>query len=36
MSGLALIALELGATVTGSDRADSPYLVRVREAGIEA
>ena len=36
MSGLALIALELGATVTGSDRADSPYLARVREAGIEA
>ena len=36
MSGLALIALELGATVTGSDRADSPYLVRVRAAGISA
>ncbi len=36
MSGLALIALELGATVTGSDRADSPYLARVRAAGIEA
>jgi UDP-N-acetylmuramate--alanine ligase len=36
MSGLALIALELGASVTGSDRADSPYLARVRAAGIEA
>ncbi|MDX6690127.1 MAG: UDP-N-acetylmuramate--alanine ligase, partial [Solirubrobacteraceae bacterium] len=34
MSGLALIALRLGATVTGSDRADSPYLERVRLAGI--
>ncbi len=36
MSGLALIALELGATVSGSDRADSPYLARVRAAGIDA
>ena len=36
MSGLALIAVELGATVTGSDRADSPYLARVRAAGIDA
>lgn len=35
MSGLAIVARALGATVTGSDRADSPYLVRVREAGIE-
>jgi len=35
MSGLALIARALGAAVTGSDRAESPYLVRVREAGIE-
>ncbi len=35
MSGLALIAHALGATVTGSDRADSSYLARVREVGIE-
>jgi UDP-N-acetylmuramate--alanine ligase len=35
MSGLALIARALGATVSGSDRAESSYLVRVREAGIE-
>jgi UDP-N-acetylmuramate--alanine ligase len=34
MSGLALIADALGATVTGSDRAESSYLARVREAGI--
>ncbi|MBW3653446.1 MAG: UDP-N-acetylmuramate--L-alanine ligase [Actinobacteria bacterium] len=36
MSGLALIAAALGATVTGSDHAPSPYLERVREAGIDA
>jgi UDP-N-acetylmuramate--alanine ligase len=36
MSGLALVAAALGATVTGSDRADSPYLDRVRAAGIQA
>ncbi|MEA2191638.1 MAG: UDP-N-acetylmuramate--alanine ligase [Solirubrobacteraceae bacterium] len=36
MSGLALIARALGADVSGSDRAESPYLVRVREAGIQA
>ena len=35
MSGLALIAHALGAAVTGSDRADSSYLARVRAAGIE-
>ena len=35
MSAYALAAAALGAEVTGSDRADSPYLVRVREAGIE-
>lgn len=35
MSGLAIVSRALGATVTGSDRAESPYLVRVREAGIE-
>jgi UDP-N-acetylmuramate--alanine ligase len=36
MSGLALIAHALGASVTGTDRADSPYHARVRAAGIEA
>ena len=36
MSGLALIAIRLGATVTGSDRADSPYLALVRAAGVDA
>ncbi len=36
MSGLALIAARLGATVTGSDRSDSLYLARVRAAGIDA
>lgn len=35
MSGLALIALRLGADVTGSDRGDSDYLVELREAGVE-
>jgi len=35
MSGLALVAHALGARVTGSDRADSVYLERVRAAGIE-
>jgi UDP-N-acetylmuramate--alanine ligase len=36
MSGLALVARELGATVTGSDRAGgSSYAVRLRAAGIE-
>ncbi len=35
MSGLALVALGLGARVSGSDRADSPYADRLREAGIE-
>ncbi len=35
MSGLALVALALGAEVTGSDRADSAYTARLREAGIE-
>jgi UDP-N-acetylmuramate--alanine ligase len=35
MSGLAIVARALGASVTGSDRADSPYLTRVREAGVE-
>jgi UDP-N-acetylmuramate--alanine ligase len=35
MSGLALVARILGAEVTGSDRADSPYCEGLREAGIE-
>ena len=34
MSGLALIANELGAEVTGSDRAESAYTERLRERGI--
>ena len=34
MSGLALIACALGASVTGSDQAESPYLERVRAAGV--
>ncbi len=34
MSGLALVANALGASVTGSDRAESPYFERVRAAGI--
>jgi UDP-N-acetylmuramate--alanine ligase len=35
MSGLAIIARELGAAVTGSDRARSSYTDRLREHGIE-
>ncbi len=35
MSGLALIAAALGASVTGSDRAPSSYTERLREHGIE-
>jgi len=35
MSGLALVCRELGATVGGSDRADSSYMERLREAGID-
>ena len=33
MSGLALVADALGATVSGSDRADSSYCARLRAAG---
>jgi UDP-N-acetylmuramate--alanine ligase len=36
MSGLALICHRLGARVSGSDRAESSYLRRLRVAGIEA
>jgi UDP-N-acetylmuramate--alanine ligase len=35
MSGLALIADALGASVTGSDRAPSSYTERLRQRGIE-
>jgi len=35
MSALALVAHRLGATVTGSDRAESSYLERLRAAGLE-
>ncbi|HEX8690649.1 MAG TPA: Mur ligase domain-containing protein [Solirubrobacterales bacterium] len=35
MSGLALVCNELGATVSGSDRADSSYMERLRAAGLE-
>lgn len=34
MSGLALAAAQLGAEVTGSDREESTYLPRLREAGV--
>ena len=35
MSGLALVAKQLGAEVSGSDRAESSYSTRLRAAGIE-
>ena len=35
MSGLALICRGLGARVSGSDRADSGYMQRLRDAGLE-
>ena len=35
MSGLALVCRELGAEVTGSDRAESSSMDRLRAAGIE-
>jgi UDP-N-acetylmuramate--alanine ligase len=35
MSALALVAKELGAAVTGSDRAESTYVQRLRRAGLE-
>ncbi len=35
MSGLALVAKALGAEVTGSDRAESSYVERLRQAGLE-
>src|SRR3954454_3782852 len=36
MSGYALVSAQLGAPVSGSDRADSPVLQRLRAAGIDA
>jgi len=36
MSGLALVCHARGASVTGSDRAESSYFARVRAAGIDA
>ncbi len=35
MSGLALVCKELGAVVSGSDRADSSYMERLRDAGLD-
>jgi UDP-N-acetylmuramate--alanine ligase len=35
MSGLALVCAQLGAQVSGSDRAESSYTARLRAAGIE-
>ncbi|MGN6215668.1 MAG: UDP-N-acetylmuramate--L-alanine ligase [Solirubrobacterales bacterium] len=35
MSGLALVCARLGASVSGSDRADSSYMERLRQAGLE-
>lgn len=34
MSGYARVAVQLGATVSGSDRVDSPALARLRELGV--
>ena len=34
MSGLALVCARLGAAVSGSDRAESSYLARLREGGL--
>jgi UDP-N-acetylmuramate--alanine ligase len=35
MSGLALVCHRLGAQVSGSDRADSSYMERLRRAGLD-
>jgi UDP-N-acetylmuramate--alanine ligase len=35
MSGLALVCARLGAIVTGSDRSNSSYMERLRQAGLE-
>ncbi|MGH2834578.1 MAG: UDP-N-acetylmuramate--L-alanine ligase [Solirubrobacteraceae bacterium] len=34
MSGYARVAYALGASITGSDRAETPYLSRLREEGV--
>ena len=34
MSGLALLLARTGASVTASDKSDSPYLQKLREKGI--
>src|SRR4051812_44759270 len=36
MSGWARVSAQLGATVSGSDRVESPALARLREEGIDA
>ena len=35
MSGLAAVCAQLGARVTGSDRAEGSYLRRLRDLGLE-
>jgi UDP-N-acetylmuramate--alanine ligase len=35
MSGLAIVAIGLGARVSGSDRAESSYFERLHEAGVQ-
>src|SRR5436305_15297336 len=35
MSGLALVAHELGASVSGSDRSEGRFLPRLRDRGID-
>src|SRR5437763_16221716 len=35
MSGLALVARALGAAVSGSDRAESPYMQELLSSGID-
>jgi UDP-N-acetylmuramate--alanine ligase len=35
MSGLALVCHRLGAAVSGSDRAEGPYMEHLREAGLD-
>src|SRR5215203_1376596 len=35
MSGLALVCHRLGATVSGSDRVDGPYMEHLRAAGLD-
>ena len=35
MSGLALVCSRLGAAVSGSDRSESSYMERLRDAGLD-